>query len=190
LTGVPLPVPGPAGTARPVGRSLRKESAMTKKAPHFMTMAAVLVFSTFAASAQLIKTGDNMQAGSTAEQKKAPESLRGPDGFTPQESSPANGGINVRSTTGQGSAASVSKLSDEQRSRIVSIFHDHKVAPANLGTPVHLGVQVPQSEKNYPVPPDVVEINPEWRGYNYIQIANEILIIDPGTREIVEIFQI
>jgi hypothetical protein len=86
--------------------------------------------------------------------------LRGPDGFTPQESSPANGGINVPSTTGQGPTASVSKLSDEQRSRIVSIFHDHKVAPANLGTPV-LGVQVPQSVKNYPVPPDVVEIHPE-----------------------------
>ena len=162
------------------------------KAPHIMTMAAVLVVGTSVASAQGIKTGDNdnMQAGSTAEQKKAPESLRGPDGFTPQESSPANGGISVRRTTGQGSAASVSKLSDEQRSRIVSIFHDHIVAPANLGTPVHLGVQVPQSVKNYPVPPDVVEIYPKWRGYNYIQVANEILIIDPGTREIVEIFQI
>lgn len=148
------------------------------KAPHFRTMAAVLVLGTSVASAQGTKIGD------------APESLRGPDGFTPQESSPANGGINVRTTTCQGSAASVSKLSDEQRSRIVSIFHDHKVAPANLGTPVHLGVQVPQSVKNYPVPPDVVENHPEWRGYNYIQVANEILIIDPGTRGIVEIFQI
>jgi len=39
-------------------------------------------------------------------------------------------------------------------------------------------------------PSDVVEIHPQWRGYDYIQVANEILIIDPGTREIVEIFQI
>jgi len=31
------------------------------------------------------------------------------------------------------------------------------------------------------------EFHPEWRGYNYIQVANEILIIDPGSREIVEI---
>lgn len=99
------------------------------------------------ASTQGTKTGDNMQAGSKAEQKKAPESLRGPDGFTPQESSPANGGINVRTTTGQGSAASVSKLSDEQRSRIVSMFHDHKVAPANLGTPVHLRCSGPSIRK-------------------------------------------
>jgi Protein of unknown function (DUF1236) len=131
-----------------------------------------------------------VQAGSTAEQKKAPQDLRGPDGFTPQESSPANSGINVRSTTGQGPAASAPKLSVEQRTRIVSIFHDHKVAPAKLEVPVQLGVQIPQNVKLYPVLPDVVEIHPKWRGYNYIQVANEILIIDPGTREIVEIFQI
>jgi hypothetical protein len=36
----------------------------------------------------------------------------------------------------------------------------------------------------------VLEIHRQWGGYNYIQVANEILIIDPGTREIVEIFQI
>lgn len=54
---------------------------------------------------------------------------------------------------------------------------------------MQLGVQVPQDVKHYPVPPDVVEIHPRWRGYNYILVANEILIIDPGTREIVEIFQ-
>ena len=69
-----------------------------KTAPHFMTMAAVLVLGTSVASAQGIKTDDHGQAGSTAEQKKAPQDLRGPDGFTPQESSPANGSINVRST--------------------------------------------------------------------------------------------
>jgi Protein of unknown function (DUF1236) len=160
------------------------------KAPLLVTMAAMLVLGTSVASAQGIKTDDHGQAGSTAEQKKAPQDLRGPDGFTPQESSPANGGINVRSTTGQGPAASARKLSAEQRNKIVGIFHEHKVAPARLDTPVHLGVQVPQDVKHYPVPPDVVEIHPRWRGYNYILVANEILIIDPGTREIVEIFQI
>jgi len=43
---------------------------------------------------QGVKT-DNVQRGA-AEQKQAPGGLRGPDGFTPQESSPTNGGINVR----------------------------------------------------------------------------------------------
>jgi hypothetical protein len=35
----------------------------------------------------------------------------------------------------------------------------------------------------------VLAIHPQWGGYNYILVANEIPIIDPATREIVEIFQ-
>ena len=156
---------------------------------HFMIMATAIVLGAHIASAQGVAT-DNPQAGFATEQKQAPDGLRGPDNFTPQESSPSNGGINIRSTTGQGPAANAPKLSAEQRSRIVSIFHEHTVTPTKLDTPVHLGVQVPQDVKHYPVPSDVVEINPKWRGYNYIQVANEILIIDPGSRAIVEIFQI
>jgi hypothetical protein len=160
-----------------------------QKAQHFMTMAAAVVLGAHVASAQGIKT-DNAQSGSAAEQKQAPGGLRGPDGFTPQESSAANGGINVPSTTGQGPAPSAPKLSAEQRSRITGIFREHTVAPAKLNMPVHLGVQIPRDLQYYPVPPDVVEIHPQWRGYNYILVANEILIIDPGSREIVEIFQL
>ena len=132
-----------------------------QKARHFMTMAAAaaVVLGVHVAYAQDVKT-DNAQSGAAAEQKQAPGGLRGPDGFTPQESSPANGGINVRSTTGQGPAASAPKLSAEQRSKIVGIFHERKVAPATLDTPVHLGVQVPQDVKHYAVPPDIVEIHP------------------------------
>ena len=160
-----------------------------EKAQLFMTMAAAIVLGAHVASAQGVKT-DNAQSGAAAEQKQAPGGLRGPDGFTPQESSPANGGINVPSTTGQGPAASATKLSAEQRSRITGIFREHTVAPAKLNMPVHLGVQIPRDLQYYPVPPDVVEIHPQWRSYNYILVANEILIIDPGSREIVEIFQL
>jgi len=138
-----------------------------QKAQHFMTMAAAVVFGAHVASAQGIKT-DNAQSGSAAEQKQAPRGLRGPDGFTPQESSPANGGINVPSTTGQGPAASAPKLSAEQRSRITGIFREHTVAPAKLNMPVHLGVQIPQDLQYYPVPPDVIEIHPGRCGYNSI----------------------
>lgn len=97
------------------------------------------------------------------------QALGGLRGVTPQESSPTNGGINVRNATGQGPAASAAKLSAEQRRRIVGIFREHKVAPARLDAPVHLGVQITQGMKTYPVPRDVVEIHPEWRGYNYIR---------------------
>ena len=72
-----------------------------KKAQHFMTTTAAAMLSLQIASAEGVKA-NNAQPEAAAGQKQAPGSLRGPDGFTPQESSPANGGINIRSATGSG----------------------------------------------------------------------------------------
>jgi hypothetical protein len=55
----------------------------------------------------------------------------------------------VRSTTGQGPAASAAKISPEQRSKIVGIFREHKVAGASRRA------QIPRDLQYYPVPPDV-----------------------------------
>ena len=117
----------------------------------------------------------------------APTDQRASGGFSPQETSPANGSINVRSTTGQSSAASTTELSSEQRSKIATIFRQHKVGSVDLDIPVRLGAQVPPSVHYYPVPTDVVEVYPEWRGYDYIMVGDETLIIDPHTHEIVAI---
>ncbi|HZP69184.1 MAG TPA: DUF1236 domain-containing protein [Pseudolabrys sp.] len=159
-----------------------------RKTLQLLATAAVTVFGAHIALAQGGRT-DGAATAPPAAEKNSPADLRGPDGFTPQESSPANGGLNVRSTTGQG-AASAPRLSAEQRSKIVGIFREHKVTPAKLDRPVHPGLQIPQDIRFYPLPPDVVEICPQWRDHNFIQVANEILIIDPGTREIVEIIQL
>jgi hypothetical protein len=157
-----------------------------RKTPHLLTIAATLGLGTHIAFAQGAGTGDATTAPPAA-QTKSPADLRGPDGFTPQESSPANGGIDLRSTTGQGSA-SAPKLSAEQREKIAGLFRGHKVAPARVDVPVHQGVQLPAGLQYHPLPADVVAVNPEWRGYNFIVVANEVLVIDPATREVVEIF--
>lgn len=99
---------------------------------------------------------------------------------------PANGGINLCST-GQGSA-STPKISAGQRGRIVTIFRDYRVAPAKLDVPVHQGVQLPAGLQYHPLPADVIAVYPEWRGHT--MVANEILIIDPTRRKIVEILQL
>jgi uncharacterized membrane protein len=36
-------------------------------------------------------------------------------------------------------------------------------------------------------PWQVIDINPKWRGFDYIMIGDEILVIDPATRDIVAI---
>jgi hypothetical protein len=54
---------------------------------------------------------------------------------------------------------------------------------------VHVGATVPTSVHFYPVPTEVVEVYPEWRGYDYILVGDQIVIVDPRSHEIVAIFE-
>jgi hypothetical protein len=88
---------------------------------------------------------------------------------------------------GQGSAKSV-QLSSEQRGKIhASIFNQKAERITNANFAVRVGVRVPRTVHFYPLPLDVVEMVPEYRGYDYVLVGDEILIIDPGTLEIVAV---
>jgi len=93
------------------------------------------------------------------------------------------------STTGQGAAAGAASLSTEQRTKITTIFKQHKVEPAHLNISVHVGATVPTSVHFYPVPTEVVEVYPEWRGYDYILVGDEIVIINPRSHLIVAVLE-
>jgi hypothetical protein len=41
----------------------------------------------------------------------------------------------------------------------------------------------------YPLPVEVITIYPQWRGYEYILVGEQIVIIDPRTHEIVAIVE-
>ncbi|MFZ2090341.1 MAG: DUF1236 domain-containing protein, partial [Pseudolabrys sp.] len=94
-----------------------------------------------------------------------------------------------RATTGQGAAAGSANLSTEQRTKINTIIRQHKVEPAHLNVSVRVGTRVPENVHFYPLPAEVFVVYPEWRGYDYIMVGNEILVIDPRTHEIVAIIE-
>jgi hypothetical protein len=104
------------------------------------------------------------------------------------ENKSAAGKSEQRSTTGQG-AAGAAKLSTEQRTKITSVIRQHKVEPAHLDVSIAVGVRVPERVHLYPLPVEVVEVYPEWRGYDYIQVGDEIVVINPRTHEIVAILE-
>jgi hypothetical protein len=92
-------------------------------------------------------------------------------------------------TTGQGAAAGSAKLSTEQRTKISTVFRQHRVAPTHLNVSVRVGTRVPESVHFYPLPEQVYVIYPEWRGYDYIMVGDQILVIDPRSHEIVAILE-
>lgn len=88
-----------------------------------------------------------------------------------------------------GRHGSVANVSTEQKTRIRSIFTEHRVEPArDLHVSVNVGTRIPHSVHLYPVPEQVISIVPEYRDYEYILLDdNRVAIVDPDTFEVVDI---
>ena len=52
---------------------------------------------------------------------------------------------------------------------------------------INVGVDVPGDIDVRPLPPDVVELVPEYRDYDYVVVNDEIAIVQPSTRQVVEV---
>lgn len=53
-----------------------------------------------------------------------------------------------------------------------------------------VGTAIPSTYVIYDLPPTFIEIVPEYQGYDYIVVGDVLLIIDPDTREIVDVVQV
>ena len=163
-----------------------------------------------ATSDKLDKASDKAKetTGQAPKSEKSDMGQRGPGG-TPQESSPTNGGVKNKSntdnspaaspstkssseenraTTGQGAAGSA-KLTTEQRTKISTVIKSQKVERVNLNVSVSVGTRIPTSVRVHALPQEVIVIYPEWRGYDYILVGDQIVIISPRTHEIVAIIE-
>ncbi|MEP7029401.1 MAG: DUF1236 domain-containing protein [Pseudolabrys sp.] len=139
-----------------------------------------------------IKAGADVKANSTAHDDKAGNKSN--TKVDVKSDTSKSGQADVKSdskstTTGQGAAAGSAKLSTEQRTKITTIFHQHKVAPVKLNISVSVGTRVPDHVRFYPIPQEVIVIYPEWRGYDYIYVGDQIVVVDPRTHEIVAILE-
>jgi hypothetical protein len=52
---------------------------------------------------------------------------------------------------------------------------------------ISVGTVVPRSVRLVTVPSTIVEIHPAWRGYLYVVVEDEIIIVEPGTLKIVAV---
>jgi hypothetical protein len=95
-----------------------------------------------------------------------------------------------QNTAGQGSQGSAKsvQLSSEQRTKIhVTLANQRAERITNANFTIRVGARVPRTVRFYPLPVEIVEIVPEYQGYDYVLVGDEILIIDPETLEIVAV---
>jgi Protein of unknown function (DUF1236) len=60
----------------------------------------------------------------------------------------------------------------------------------NVNFRVDVGARLPRDVELLPLPPDVVEFAPEYRGYDYFVANDEIVFVDPGTRAVVGMIEL
>jgi type IV secretory pathway VirB10-like protein len=111
---------------------------------------------------------DNDRAGANGNQDRMGQQNGGPGR--------ASGGANVQ-------------LSQDQRTKIKDVVvggrNVARVDSVNFN--IRVGVAVPRTIHVAVLPPEVVTIVPEYRGFEYVVVGDQLLIIDPNTLEIVAI---
>lgn len=141
------------------------------------------------------KVSPNMKAGEkNADTHKKPETTGQTTAPASPKSaeSPAAAPKSGQTTTGQGSAAGAAKLSTEQRTKITTVFKQQKVErveASKLNISINVGTRVPSTVKYHPIPQEVIVIYPEWRGFDYILVGDQIVVLDPRSHEIVAILE-
>ncbi|MDT4740284.1 DUF1236 domain-containing protein [Bradyrhizobium sp. WYCCWR 12699] len=130
-----------------------------------------------------------------------------PSSTTQSANPPASGANQAQSPSGSGSTNTAQQpnnqqntadrssntnvnasVNDQQRTRIsASISHLNVQPLTNVNFSLSVGTVVPRDVRLQPLPAEVVEIVPQYRGYNFVLVKDEIVIVEPSTYKIVTI---
>ena len=127
------------------------------------------------------KSQDRARVGVKAEPRTATDT-RGPQ-QTLDKTGDAKSGARDRDSAGRSE-----KLSGEQRSTIRTVITRQNVRPMTNATfAITVGTRVPRTAHFNRVPVELVAINPRWRGFEYVLVGDQILVVNPRTHKIVAI---
>ncbi|WP_029582904.1 DUF1236 domain-containing protein [Bradyrhizobium sp. URHD0069] len=131
------------------------------------------------------------QTGQTGQaQSREGQSQTGQTGQSQSREGQSQIGQTGQSQTTVGQAGAAAKLSTEQRTKITTVIRDQRVQPLNnVNFSISVGTRVPRDVRFHPLPREVVTIYPEWRGYEFVLVKEQIVVVDPRTFEIVAILE-
>jgi hypothetical protein len=79
-------------------------------------------------------------------------------------------------------------INDQQRTRVTQSISRLNVQPlTNVNFSLSVGTAVPRDVRLQTLPSDVVEIVPQYRGYSFFVVRDEIVIVEPSTYKIVTV---
>jgi Protein of unknown function (DUF1236) len=120
---------------------------------------------------------------------------RASDSTTPASKDMKNPSAEMKSTsdsktTGNAATSATAAPPAEKRTQISSAIKQEKVEEVtNVNFNLSIGTAVPAGVRYHPLPSRIVEIYPEWRGYDFILVHGRYIILRPQTHEIVYIIE-
>ena len=82
------------------------------------------------------------------------------------------------------------ELNAKQRTTIRTVIKDQNVKPVtNVNFSIAVGTQVPRTVTFHPVPRQLVTIYPDWQGYEYFLVNDQIIVVNPRTLQIVAVLE-
>jgi len=94
-----------------------------------------------------------------------------------------------QSSTTTGSGGSTVSLTTEQKTKIRTTVIDKgpKIEKSQINFSINVGTVVPRSVHVVSVPTVLIDIHPEWRGYRYFVVGDELVIVEPDSLRIVAV---
>jgi hypothetical protein len=86
---------------------------------------------------------------------------------------------------GRGGRIQLSQRDQTRVRQIISQQNVQRISP-NIFSP-RIGAVLPPSVQFYPLPPAVISAYPQFDGYNFVMVGDDIAIIDPTDREVVTV---
>jgi hypothetical protein len=128
--------------------------------------------------------------GTKAQQEPNSKAPQEQNAKAPEEPGKSGAGADKKSANqAPPSRGGSAQLSQDQRTRIQAIVgKDHAARfTGSVNFNITVGAAVPRSVPVVVLPEDIVEIVPQYEGFDYIIVGDELLIVDPHTLEIVAI---
>jgi hypothetical protein len=129
------------------------------------------------------------EQGGAAQREQAPRQGQQREQTQPQQGQSRDSGQRQGAQQGGSQGASVN-LTAEQKTKIRQTVIQSSGAPrvTNVNFSVSVGSVVPRDRvKVVAVPQTIVEIHPQWRGYLYFIVNDEIVIVEPSSYRIVAV---
>ena len=130
-------------------------------------------------------TGQPQQPPASSQAQQAPASGNANTAAQQPASQPSTATNSAQSSTNVNASVNIN---DPQRTRVAESITRLNVQPlTNVNFSLNVGTAVPRNIRLQTLPADVVEVVPQYRGYSFFVVRDEIVIVEPSTYQIVTV---